>query len=55
MLLLSEIYFDLENNIITNLDNIINISLDKLIKLLLKLGFWYIMNLIIMKYNKWFI
>ena len=49
MLLLSEIYFDLENNIITNLDNIIIIKcLSKLIKLLLKLGFWYIMNLIIM-------
>ena len=40
MLLLIEIYLDLRNNLITKINNIIVYKgLDKLIKLLLKLGF----------------
>jgi hypothetical protein len=50
MLLIVEIYFDLINNLIGIICNIIIIKgLDKLIKLLLKLGFWYKMNLITIK------
>ena len=41
MLLIAEIYFDLRNNFISKFENIIIYKgLDKLRKLLLKLGFW---------------
>ena len=47
MLLIVEIYFDLRYNLICNI--IIPKGLDKLIKLLLKLGIVNKMNLIIIK------
>ena len=50
MLLIVEIYFDLRNNLVIIISNIfIPKGLDKLIKLLLKLGFIYKMKLIIIK------
>ena len=50
MLFIVEIYFDLRNNLIRIICNtIIPKGLDKLIKLLLKLGIEYKMNLIIVK------
>ena len=50
MLFVVEIYFDLRNNLVRIISNIfIPKGLDKLIKLLLKLGFIYKMKFIIVK------